>query len=167
MAAEGYSEKVIAKNLDHSDDQNVWVYTAATPAIIERIDRALAMRLAPLIRAFRGEIIEDESQAIRANDPASRICDPRFGAKNPIGNCGTLSGCEKFAPLACYTCRRFQPWRDAPHDALLKQLLDEWEMLEAKCDIRIASIHTRTIFAVAEVVEKCEQSRKANRRPHG
>ena len=161
MAAEGYGARVIAENLGHSDPQNVQVYTAATPAIIERIDRALAMRLAPLIQAFRGEIIEDESKATRASDPASRICDPRFGAKNPVGNCGELGGCEKFAPLACYTCRRFQPWRNGPHNELLQHLLDEWEILATEFSTRIASIQAITIFAIAEVVEKCEQSRKA------
>lgn len=65
MAAEGYGERVIAENLGHSDTQNVLVYTAAIPTIIERIDKALAMRLAPLVRAFRGEVIENESKANR------------------------------------------------------------------------------------------------------
>ena len=43
------------------------------PAILERIDRAIALQMAPLAQAFAGVLIRDESQARRGNDPTSRI----------------------------------------------------------------------------------------------
>ena len=163
-AAEGHGELVIAELLDHTDIQNVGVYVEATPAIIERIDRALAMQLAPLAQAFAGVIIEDESQAVRAGDPASRICDPRFDpSMKGMANCGKHGYCGLNAPIACYTCGNFQPWLDGPHEAVLSFLIAERERLLTSADVRIASINDRTILAVAEVIRRCNEIRNAKR----
>ncbi len=160
-ASEGHGELVIAELLDHSDTQNVGIYVEAVPDIVERIDRAMAMHLAPLAQAFSGIIISDESQATRADDPASRICDPRFDSSmKPMGNCGQYGYCGLLAPIACYTCRSFQPWLDGPHEAVLEHLLTERERLMSGGDTRIATINDRTLLAVAEVVRQCEAIRK-------
>lgn len=104
-AVEGHGELVIAELLDHIDTQNVGVYVQAVPAIVERIDRHMALHLAPLAQAFAGVIISDESEASRAGDPSSRICDPKFDSSmKPMGNCGNHGFCRLFAPIACYTC---------------------------------------------------------------
>jgi integrase len=160
-AAEGHGELIIAEIMDHTDTQNVGVYVEAVPAIIERIDRAVAMYLAPLAQAFAGVIIENESQATRAGDPSSRICDPRFDASmKPLANCGKHGFCGFLAPIACYTCASFEPWLDGPHEAVLDYLLREREKRAAETDMRIASINDRTILAVAEVVRRCEEIRR-------
>ncbi|MEQ1600995.1 MAG: site-specific integrase [Methylophilaceae bacterium] len=159
-AMEGHGELVIAELLDHTDTQNVGVYVQATPEIVERIDRAMAMHLAPLAQAFAGVIIADESEATRKDDPASRICDPRIDSSmKPMGNCGKYGFCGSLAPISCYTCRSFQPWLDGPHEAVLNHLILERERLLVGSDIRIASINDRTILAVAEVVHRCEAIR--------
>jgi integrase len=159
-ATEGHGELIIAELLDHTDTQNVWVYVEATPGIVERIDRAVAMQLAPLAQAFAGVLIADESQAVRADDPTSRICDPHFDATmKPMGNCGKHGFCGSLAPIACYTCSNFQPWLDGPHEAVLSHLISERERFLATSDLRIASINDRTILAVAEVVRRCEEIR--------
>lgn len=159
-AVEGHGELIIAELLDHTDTQNVGVYVEAVPSIVERIDRAVAMQLAPLAQAFAGMLIENESQAIRAGDPASRICDPRFDVTmKPMGNCGKHGFCGALAPIACYTCSNFQPWSDGPHEAVLSHLITERERLLAGSDLRIASGNDRTILAVAEVVRQCEEAR--------
>lgn len=159
-AVEGHGELVIAELLDHTDTQNVGVYVQAVPAIVERIDRAMALHLAPLAQAFAGVIIEDESKAYRAGDPSSRICDPRYDSEmKPMGNCGRHGFCGQMAPIACYTCRSFQPWLDGPHEAVLSHLLAERERLLAGSDVRIASVNDRTILAVAEVVSRCDAIR--------
>ncbi|WP_215846107.1 site-specific integrase, partial [Acidithiobacillus caldus] len=158
-AMEGHGELIIAELLDHTDTQNVGVYIEARPEIIERIDRAIAMHLAPMAQAFAGVIIDDESQAIRAGDPSSRVCDPRFDpSMKPMGSCGKHSFCGFLAPIACYTCVNFQPWLDGPHEAVLDYLIGERERL-AQTDLRIASVNDRTILAVAEVVRLCEARR--------
>lgn len=162
-AIEGHGELVIAELLDHNDTQNVGVYTQAVPQIVERIDRAVAMHLAPLAQAFAGVLIDDESMAVRGDDPTSRICGPHIDpTMKTMGNCGKLGFCGLMAPIACYTCRSFQPWRDGPHEAVLQFLLDERERFVGQSDVRIASVNDRTILAVAEVVRLC-----AERQTHG
>ncbi|RPN64963.1 integrase [Pseudomonas aeruginosa] len=159
-AMEGHGELIIAELLDHTDTQNVGVYIEARPEILERIDRALALQLAPMAQAFAGMIILDESHARRAGDPSSRVCDPRFDpSMKPMGNCGKHGFCGFFAPIACYTCVNFQPWADGPHEDVLAFLLGERDRLASQTDMRIASVNDRTILAVAEVVRRCEEIR--------
>lgn len=43
------------------------MYVQATPEIVERIDRSIAMALAPSAQAFAGVIIADESEALVAD----------------------------------------------------------------------------------------------------
>lgn len=153
-AEEGLGELVIAELLDHTDTQQVAVYVMATQKIIDRIDAALAMHLAPLAQAFAGVLIGGETEALRGDDPASRIHDPN--SMSCVGNCGRHSFCSASAPIACYTCRRFQAWVDAPHDQILDGLLRERDrVLEVTGDLRIASVNDRTILAVAQVVHLC------------
>lgn len=160
-AIEGHGPLILAELLDHTDTQNVGVYIEARPEVVERIDRAIAMRLAPLAQAFAGVLIDDESQAIRAGDPSSRIRNPgKDGAGHTVGSCGKFSFCGFDAPIACYTCLHFQPWLDAPHEGLLQKLISERELLAKETDLRIASINDRTILAVAEVILLCDARRK-------
>lgn len=159
-AMEGHGELIIAELLDHTDTQNVGVYIEARPEIVERIDRAVAIHLAPMAQAFAGVLISSESEAIRAGDPASRVCDPRFDSSmKPLGNCGKHGFCGLLAPITCYTCVNFQPWQDGPHEAVLNHLLSERDRLSSRGDMRIASVNDRTILAVAEVVRQCEALR--------
>ncbi|RMR41688.1 Integrase [Pseudomonas amygdali pv. mori] len=159
-AREGHGELIIAELLDHSDTQNVGIYVKATPEIIERIDRAVALRMAPLAHAFAGVVIDSESAATRGDDPASRIVDPRFDeTMKPMGNCGRDGPCGFMAPIACYTCRNFQAWVDGPHETVLNYLLAERERLIKEVDTRIATVNDRTILAVAEVVQLARERR--------
>lgn len=157
-AQEGHGELVIADLLDHSDTQNVGVYVAAIPEIATRIDRAVAMQMAPLAQAFKGVLINDESQATRGGDPSSRIIDLRIDqSQMPMGSCGQHSYCGFAAPLACYTCKNFEPWLDGPHEAVLSHLLAKRDQLLVSTDQRIASVNDRTILAVAQVIQLCRE----------
>lgn len=154
-AAEGASELVIAELLDHSDTQNVGVYVETVPEILERIDKAMAIYLAPMAQAFAGQLIDGESEAKRGGDPRSRIVGPE-APDRPVGSCGSLGFCAAAAPIACYTCRSFQPWRDGPHLDILKFLIaDRDRVLAETGDVTIASVNDRTILACAEVVRMC------------
>ncbi len=159
-AMEGHGELIIADLLDHTDTQNVGVYVEATPEIIDRIDKALALQLAPMAQAFMGIIIEDEYKAKRGDDPASRIRSPNIeSAKGgSVGTCGKYGFCGAYAPIACYTCRKFQAWLDGPHETVLEELISKRERtLEQTGDERIAFVNDRTILAVAEVVRQCKE----------
>lgn len=163
-AQEGHGELVIAELLDHSDTQNVGVYVAAIPEIAQRIDRAVAMTMAPLAQAFKGVIIDDESQATRGADPTSRIIDLRIDRTgSAMGSCGQHSFCGFMAPVACYTCTNFEPWLDGSHEAVLRHLLDKREQLLKTTDARMAAINDRSIYAVAEVIQICEERKTSKK----
>lgn len=156
-ADEGLGELVIAELLGHADTQNVAVYVESTPAIAARIDKATAMELAPIAQAFLGLIVDDETGAKRGDDLTSRIGEPSIGG---VGTCGKYGFCGGMAPVACYTCRNFQPWLDAPHEQLLESLIADRDRLLGTTDDRIASTNDRTILAVADVISRCETMRE-------
>ncbi|QNK70756.1 site-specific integrase [Variovorax sp. PAMC26660] len=161
-AQEGHGELVIAELLDHSDTQSVGVYVAAIPEIAARIDRAIALTMAPLAQAFKGRVIKDGSEASRCNDPSSHVIDLRIDrSASPMGSCGQHSFCGFAAPVACYTCQSFEPWLDGPHAAVLDHLLAKRAQLLNTTDIRVASINDRTILAVGEVIQLCERAKRS------
>ena len=157
-AQEGHPELVIAELLDHSDTQNVGVYVKATPEIVARIDRAMAMYMAPLAQAFAGKLIEGPAEATRAFDPASEIRAPEItGGFKAMSSCGKAGPCGFLKPIGCYTCGSFEPWLDGPHEQVLEHLLSRRDQQMMTTDPRIASINDRTIYAVAQVVALCAE----------
>lgn len=162
-ALEGSGELVIAELLDHSDTQSAGIYVEARPEMVERIDKALALKLAPMAQAFCGMLVTNENEAKRGADPASRIVDPyRNPRREPVGSCGKHGFCGFAAPVSCYTCTNFQPWLDGPHEAVLDRLIQEREDIIAKTgDLRIATVNERTIIAVADVVLRCNAIKAA------
>ncbi|HDV6632643.1 TPA: site-specific integrase [Legionella pneumophila] len=157
-AREGFGELIIAELLDHSDTQNARVYTENVPEHVDAINKAVAKQLAPLAQAFAGMIVEKESDAKRGNDLTSRV---RCESGN-VGTCGHYGFCGALAPIACYTCRNFQPWADAPHEDVLNSLIAERNrILEITKDQSMASINDRTILAVTQVIQICEKRHTA------
>jgi hypothetical protein len=153
-AAEGHGELIIAELLDHSDLQNVGVYVAATPEIVERIDRAVAAKLAPLAQAFAGILVDGKTEP--NGPPELRIVAPQYSKSfASVGTCGQHGFCAFAAPLACYTCANFRAWLDGPHEEILDHLVAERDRL-MQVDMRIAAVNDRTILAVAQVVEMCK-----------
>lgn len=158
LAREGKGEYVIAEALDHSDIQNAGVYVKNTPDIVERINTAVALQLAPYAQAFRGVLIASESQSRRHDDPSSRISN---GGSN-VGSCGSYGFCGALAPIACYTCAHFQPWVDGPHEEVLDRLIEERDMVaEQTGDLKIASTNDRLILAVSNVIHLCRIAKGA------
>jgi hypothetical protein len=77
-----------------------------------------------------------------------------------VGTCGHYGFCGALAPIACYTCRNFQPWLDGPHEDVLNSLMTERErVLQITRDQTIASVNDRTILAVTQVIQVCEKRR--------
>ncbi len=152
-AGEGMGEYEVADLLDHSDTQNAQVYVEATSDIMERLDKAIALKLAPLAQAFSGHFASTEELR---KAPGGVV---RGGVQAPpLGACGQQAFCGFAAPIACYTCRQFRAWRDGPHEAVLERLILERDRLQATTDPRIAAVNDRTILAVAEVVRLCAEA---------
>lgn len=162
-AMEKNGELVIAELLDHSDTQHVKVYVKCVPEIIEHLDKALAMELAPFADAFAGKIVTDDSAALRSDDPASLVRYPKLDPKEGgVGRCGGCGECNGMVPIACYVCRNFQAWLDAPHEEVLQDLLYERQrLLDETGDERIAFANDNIILAVSQVVQKCSEIKGA------
>lgn len=147
---------VIAELLDHSDVQNVDVYTKNLPEHAQALNKAMAVQLAPYAQAFQGVLVDREADAIRGADLSSRI---KFKGQN-MATCGQYGFCGANAPIPCYTCNHFQPWLDGPHEEVLADLLSERDSVrEITGDMAMASINDRTIFAVINVIQRCEARR--------
>lgn len=152
LAGEGKGVYVIAEALDHSDTQNAGVYVKNLPDIVERIDKAVAMQLAPYAQIFRGVVIPSEKHAVRGDDPSSRISN----GNGNVGSCGSHGFCGALAPVACYTCAHFQPWIDGPHEEVLDGLIQERERIkDLTGDLKVASANDRLIYAVSDVLHRC------------
>ncbi|MEP9373072.1 site-specific integrase [Mesorhizobium sp. KR1-2] len=159
---DGKDKYTVAELLDHSDTQNVGVYYEASPSIVLRLDRHLAMELAPLAQAFAGVVVQTEAEAQRGGDRSSRIYDRSLvdNVADPLGTCGQMSFCGLAVPFACYTCRHFQPWLDGPHEEFMAALIADRERMAAEnYSPKIYSIRDRIILAVAEVIQLCAAER--------
>lgn len=165
MVRQGASAAELADLLDHTDLQHVQVYYNARSTIVERLDSALAEKLAPLVAQFSGKVIDKNSY--EASNPNSRI---KYQEKaNPkkihgIGVCGANFLCKLYPPLSCYLCEKFQPFKDAPHTKILEELTS-WRQsrLEQQGENdRIAQQLDDVIYRVAQVKTICEKSQVTN-----
>lgn len=156
LAKRGITGVALAWALDHSDTQNIDVYTANTEEMAERINEIMAPALAPLAQAFAGRLIESERVALRANDPHSRV---RSEKSKIVGNCGTHAFCAS-GYRACYTCLNFQAWRDAPHEEVLEELLVERKRQEELgVSPNVIQSTDILVLAVQQVIMMCRQAK--------
>lgn len=155
-AQEGHGLLVIAELLDHSSTKYASIYIDTRPDIAVRIDKAVALELAPIAQAFEGKIIRGDLQATRKDDKSSHIRDLRI-SNSPLASCGQYEYCSMCAPFACYTCNSFEPWLDGEHEAVLDYLLKKRGMQLNEIDARVATVNDRTIIAVAQVVDLCRK----------
>jgi hypothetical protein len=139
------------------------VYFNTRGEIVRRLDKAIALTLGPIAQAFLGKIVLDEKEAVRGDDPSSRIRHSSHSTQSveTVGNCGTSSFCRLFAPIACYRCRHFQPHEDGPH----AEVLEELDALRAKRHAdgmapKIVQIHDLTMLAIGQVIVACESRKK-------
>lgn len=159
LVREGASRQVVARLLDHTDLQNVSVYFDVKSDIVEALDAAMALTLGPLSQAFLGTLVRNEQEAIRGERPSSRVyhTDRKQNSLEALGTCGSFSFCGLTAPIACYTCVRFQPWMDAPHDKALSGLLDERKRREEiGLGPSMIMLFDTTILAIADVIMRID-----------
>ena len=157
LRREGFGPDIIAELLDHSDKKNVQIYTQNTVQEAEIINRLVAHKLAPFAQACMGTLVDSERDAIRGDDPHSRVPNHRQDA---VGTCGNYGFCAS-GFKACYTCRHFQPWVDGPHTDVLNELYDEKNRLaDAGCGPGVVSGNDRLILAVEHCVAICAEARE-------
>ncbi|MET0074043.1 MAG: site-specific integrase [Candidatus Thiodiazotropha lotti] len=158
-AREGAGVLTIATLLDHSDTQNTKVYVANIPEHAATISEIMNGSLMRYASAFQGEVVESEDSVLSSVPGAQRI--RTSDSSDNVGSCGTNAMCHDYAPVACYTCPKFKAWRDAPHHLVLKWLLDERERIVVETnDLEIAAINDRAIYAVTQVMKRCNELRE-------
>ena len=160
-AEAGASPFEIASLLDHSVIHSSEAYLYRTPERERKIDRKLAVHLAPLVNAFKGKVVPGGK-----TDTGHWIADPRFDAEmRPMGNCAHHGPCNLLVPMHCYTCEYFRPWADGPHERVLEYLLGERERLLQERGSGLAANLDHAILATAEVVQLCEAHVAKEREP--
>ena len=156
LRREGFGPFVIAELLDHSDIQNVRVYTDNTAQEAVVINELVGARLAPFAQACLGRLVNSERDAIRGDDPSSRVPNDR---QHAVGTCGNYGFCAS-GYRACYTCHHFQPWLDGPHEEVLADLYGEKERaLAAGCADVVVNANDQLILAVEHCIVLCRDAR--------
>ncbi|MFB9068309.1 site-specific integrase [Pseudofulvimonas gallinarii] len=156
LRREGFGALVIAELLDHSDTQNVSVYTKNTAQEAVIIDRHIGAQLAPFAQACLGRLVRSEREAIRGDDPRSRVPNSR---QNAVGTCGNYGFCAS-GFRACYTCYHFQPWMHGPHREVLEDLYAEKDRArDAGCPDVIVNANDQLILAVEHCVQICDEAK--------
>ena len=154
LAREGLSRAVIARLLCQVCLKSSDAYIAVSSGLHERLDNAMADQLGNFARFFRGELLIDLNDEMDA--PVIR--DPRI-APGDLGKCKKCGDCGLPAPIACYTCKKYRPWRDGPHAAVLAVLKARRDRRIANSDPAMAALHDLTICAIEEVIELCRQEK--------
>lgn len=154
LRREGFGPFVIAELLDHSDIQNVRVYTQNTAQEAVVINELVGAQLAPFAQACLGRLVNSEREAIRGDDPTSRVPNDR---QHAVGTCGNYGFCAS-GYRACYTCYHFQPWLDGPHEEVLADLYGEKERARsAGCAEVVVNANDQLILAVEHCILLCRQ----------
>ena len=154
LGRKGYGAAIIAEALDHSDTQNVKVYTENTANTVQYIDEIIGKQLAPFASAFMGRIIETLDDGERGADPTARIPNDK---NEVVGACGTNDFCVN-GYESCYLCHKFRPLLDGPHELVLESLYKQKKQrLQESKSIEYASAKDRVILAVEQVVAECKR----------
>ncbi|OTP65929.1 site-specific integrase [Caballeronia sordidicola] len=161
MVELGVSRKVLASMLDHSDTQHVQVYYSLKGKRLTKIlDRAAALKIAPLMKLFRGTLVPSAESAVNGSNPEKSV---RFvgdiSAVPPveIGACGQDRLCALDPPFSCYRCPKFQPYVEADHQAVLNELLASREYRQTKYGLRVSIQLDDVIYAIAQVVREVDE----------
>ncbi|MEX3935750.1 tyrosine-type recombinase/integrase [Paraburkholderia phymatum] len=161
MVELGVSRKVLAAMLDHSDTRHVQVYYALKGRRLTTIlDRAVALKIGPLMRLFRGTLVPSSATAVNGSDPAKSIRfigDMSAVPSVDIGACGQDRLCALDPPFSCYLCPKFQPYVEADHQAVLNELLASRENRQTKYGLRLSIQLDDVIYAVAQVIREVDE----------
>lgn len=158
MKRNGASKLAMVDAADHSDDQSIGIYWEIGSDIVDQLDKALALDLAPRAQALAGIVI-GEADAIRGDKKGSRryLADRERNRLEATGTCGQNSFCNITAPYACYRCVKFQAWMEGPHEEVLDQLIRERQRrADRGLDPKIVGVEDELIMAVANVIRRIQ-----------
>jgi hypothetical protein len=154
----GASDHEVARLLTHRTTHCVQYYRASMPQLQAPIKDAIGQEMSFMAQAFQGRLIDNLDQATRKGEASALIRDFANLLGQSIGACGTRAECYQDAPRACVTCRKFEPFRDAPWEDILKVMIKD---METETEDRIKLITQEQIEAVRGIMANARQSAEA------
>lgn len=165
LAMDGCTAEEIAANAGHSDPSSCEVYIEASTDHFQRMESIVGAAFVPVADRFMGRVIAEEHDEQARRDQGSILFDREL---NSVGSC-SVGGCNAIeagvAPIACYTCRKFRAWEDAPHAVLLDALEKERESLVTQGHHAVAQTKTSTIIAISDLMQAIHERKET--RTHG
>ncbi len=156
LAMRGCSPEEIAANAGQSKVSSCEPYVHAAIGHFQRMEQFVGSSFVPLADRFAGTIVS-EAVDKHANDA---LLDDTATA---VGSCG-IGGCSAIeagvAPVACYTCRKFRAWSDAPHLQLLEKLIEAQELQRDNGHDAVAETTTATMIAITDLLERIRVERE-------
>lgn len=150
--AHGASDWEVARLLTHRSTSCIQFYRAAMPELLNPIESALGKEMGYFARAFQGRLINDLSEATRKDEGEAEIMDFLHLTKGEtIGACGTRARCYLNAPVACLSCSRFEPYREAPWEDLLASLSED---ANHEAEERIKLINLNAMSAIRGIIDE-------------
>lgn len=161
LAMNGCTKEQIAANAGHSNPNSCRVYIQASTDHFQRMESIVGASFVPVADRFMGRIVAGENDEQAQRDKNSILHDNELTS---VGSCDA-GGCNAIeagvAPIACYTCRKFRAWQDAPHALLLDQLEQERKRLIENGHSSVAQTKTATIVAIADLMQAIHEKKAA------
>ena len=158
LAVLGAPVEVLAKAGYQTTTVSLRHYINLTDEAFVEYERLMSETHEEILNAFRGRII-DRTEATK-KDSEHNILSPDL--EHDLGSC-SVNPCDAFAPIACYTCPRFEAFKDGTHERVLEFLLKRKKLAS-----RMALPHESTarddylIAAVKYVIKKISEDGNAN-----
>ncbi|MDD2657588.1 MAG: hypothetical protein PHD04_02925 [Candidatus Pacebacteria bacterium] len=153
LADQGAPPSVIADRLGHSTEVAARAYITATPSIAKIKTRALGenetylylMKSLMTGTIIRREDLNDATSIVRGTVGMHYI--------EGIGACDVNGNCHSNPVFACYTCRKFHPFVDGPHDRVIGALQDQAiNFMATTIDLQ----HSRPIMQLEIAIESAK-----------
>jgi integrase len=153
LADQGAPSSVIADRLGHSTEVAARAYITATPNIAKIKTRALGenetyqylMNALMTGSIMRNDEVDDEASIVRGTVGMHYI--------EGIGACDVKGHCHSNPVYACYTCRKFHPFVDGPHDLVVEALQEQVvTFMHSTADLQ----HSRPVTQLEIVIESAK-----------
>ena len=153
LALHGCTPDEIAANAGHVKPTSCEAYVDASIDHFQRMESIVGDLFVPIADRFLGTVTDSASDANAARNPDAILQTEELDEVGScrVGGCGAVDA--GMAPIACYTCRSFRAWADAPHRSLLQHLVEEQDRVLADGHAAVADTRIATIVASVDVLE--------------
>lgn len=153
LAMAGCTAEQIASQAGHASPASCQAYVDMSIDHFQRMENGVGQKFVPVADRFLGQVVANEVEASPAGERKFIVRDESFEG---VGSCG-MGGCSAIdtgsVPFACYTCRKFRAWDDAPHEVILERLCKEQKELVKQGHKAVAETKTGTIIAITDLME--------------